>query len=476
MVFSSVTFLYFFLPIFLAAYLVLPFRNSVLLAASLFFYAWGELAYVFLLLGSIALNWAVGLGIARFEERGARGARAMLGVGIAGNLLLLGVFKYANFAIENLGPLLGVRGELAAMHFPIGISFFTFQAMSYLIDVYRRDAGAERNPFLLATYISMFPQLVAGPIVRFRSIQGELHARTIDARKFERGIRFLAIGLGQKVVIANALAVPVDAIFGVAAADLTTPLAWLAATAYTLQIYYDFAGYSNMAIGLGLMLGFHLPVNFEYPYIAQSISEFWRRWHITLSTWFRDYLYIPLGGNRAGALRTTRNLLVVFLLCGLWHGAAWTFVVWGLYHGAFLVIERVGFGNALVRIPRALRHGYTLGVVVAGFVIFRADSLVQAGGFLAAMAGFARGDGLVDHLGLHLRADVVLIFAVAVAGSAPLLPWLADRLGGWARTSGGRPGRVLVRGAVVAGVAALFLLSGMRLAAGTHNPFIYFRF
>ena len=473
MVFSSVTFLYFFLPVFLVAYLVLPLRNFVLLAASLFFYAWGELGYVFLLLGSIALNWAAGLAIARF---GTRGARAMLGAGIAGNLLLLGVFKYANFAIENFGPLLGVTAELQPMHFPVGISFFTFQAMSYLVDVYRRDASAERNPLLLATYISMFPQLVAGPIVRFRSIQGELHARTINTRKFERGIRFLAIGLAQKLVIANSLAVPVDAIFGVAPADLTTPLAWLAATSYTLQIYFDFAGYSNMAIGLGLMLGFHLPVNFDYPYVAQSITEFWRRWHITLSTWFRDYLYIPLGGNRSGALRTYRNLLIVFLLCGLWHGAAWTFVVWGLYHGAFLVIERVGFLNALARTPRALRHVYTLVVVVVGFVIFRADTLAYAGDFLTAMAGFARGDGLIENVRLHLRANVALAFAAAVAGSAPLLPWVGDRLCGWALASGGRLGRVLVRGAVVAGIATLFLLSGMRLAAGTHNPFIYFRF
>jgi alginate O-acetyltransferase complex protein AlgI len=348
--------------------------------------------------------------------------------------------------------------------------------MSYLIDVYRRDASAERDPLLLATYISMFPQLVAGPIVRFRSIQGELHERTLDARKFEHGVRYLAIGLGQKVLIANTLAVPVDAIFAAAPSDLTAPVAWLAAVSYTLQIYYDFAGYSNMAIGLGLMLGFHLPVNFRYPYVARSITEFWRRWHITLSTWFRDYLYIPLGGNRTGRLRTYRNLLIVFLLCGLWHGAAWTFVVWGLYHGAFLVLERVGVGDALGRAPRPVAHAYTLLVVVVGFVIFRAESMAQAGHFLAAMAGFARGDGLVEHVGLHLRANVAATLAIAVAGAAPLLPWLGRRLGGWALGAGGLRARVLVRSAAVAGVTALLLLTGMSLAAGTHNPFIYFRF
>jgi alginate O-acetyltransferase complex protein AlgI len=473
MVFSSVTFLYFFLPVFLAAYLLLPFRNFVLLLASLFFYAWGELGYVALLIGSIAFNWAVGLGMA---NAAGRGSRVLLGLGIAGNLLLLGLFKYANFAIETLAPILRVQVSLEPMHFPIGISFFTFQAMSYLVDVHRRDATAERNPLLLATYISMFPQLVAGPIVRFRSIQGELHERTVDARKFERGIRFFAVGLGQKMLLANTLATPVDAIFAVAPADLTAPLAWLAAVSYTLQIYYDFAGYSNMAIGLGLMLGFHLPQNFDYPYVSRSITEFWRRWHITLSTWFRDYLYIPLGGNRTGRLRTYRNLLIVFLLCGLWHGAAWTFVVWGLYHGAFLVLERVGFGAVLERAPRPLRHAYGLLVVVVGFVVFRAESLVQAGVFLSAMAGFARGDGRVEHLGLHLDASIALALAFAVVGSAPLLPRIGAELAAWANRVD-RPGaRLLVRGAVLAGVAALFLLSGTKLAAGTHNPFIYFRF
>jgi alginate O-acetyltransferase complex protein AlgI len=473
MVFSSVTFLYFFLPVFLAAYLLLPFRNFVLLVASLFFYAWGELGYVALLIGSIVFNWAVGLGI---DRASARASRVVLGLGIVGNLLLLGLFKYANFAIEAVAPLLRFDVALEPMHFPIGISFFTFQAMSYLVDVYRRDAAAERNPLLLATYISMFPQLVAGPIVRFRSIQGELHERTLDARKFEQGIRFFAVGLGQKMLIANSLAAPVDAIFGISPENLTGSLAWLAAVSYTLQIYYDFAGYSNMAIGLGLMLGFHLPVNFDYPYVSQSITEFWRRWHITLSTWFRDYLYIPLGGNRTGRLRTYRNLLVVFLLCGLWHGAAWTFVVWGLYHGSFLVLERVGFGAALERAPRPLRHAYTVLVVVVGFVIFRADGLGQAGVILSAMAGFAPGDGRVEHLGLHLNASVGLALCAAVLGSAPLLPWIGTGLAAWARPPGRPAAAVLARGVVLASVAVLFLLSGMKLAAGTHNPFIYFRF
>lgn len=470
MIFSSVTFLYYFLPIFLLLYWALPLRNAVLLSASLLFYTWGEQQYVALLVGSIAMNWAFGVAM----DGKVRGLSARwLAVGVGANLALLAAFKYANFLADGVAPLLGVTIELEPIHLPIGISFYTFQAISYLVDVHRGDARAERSPVALATYISMFPQLVAGPIVRFASIQEELHERTVDLRKVEHGIRTFVVGLAQKVLIANTVAVPVDAIYAIPHGELTAAVAWLGAVAYVIQIYFDFAGYSNMAIGIGLMLGLHLPKNFDYPYISRSITEMWRRWHISLSSWFRDYVYIPLGGNRRGAVRTYVNLVTVFLLCGLWHGAAWTFVAWGAWNGAFLVLERVGFGSLLARSWRPLSHAYTMIVWTFGFVIFRADSLAQAGDFFAAMVGAGSGDPALHHVGLHLRANVVLALLVGFVGSTPVLPLL----GAWlSRNASGGAKPVLVRAGVVASVSVLLLLVGMSLAAGTHNPFIYFRF
>jgi len=470
LVFSSVTFLYYFLPIFLLLYWVLPARNAVLLTASLLFYTWGEQQYVALLAGSIAMNYAFGIGM---DGAGQARARTLLGLGVSLNLLLLAAFKYANFFADDVAPLFGLEVELAPIHLPIGISFYTFQAISYLIDVRRGDARAERSVLALATYISMFPQLVAGPIVRFASIQQELHERTVDARKVEHGIRTFVVGLAQKVLVANVVAVPVDAIYAIPAGEVTASVAWLGMIAYVIQIYFDFAGYSNMAIGIGLMLGLHLPVNFNYPYISQSITEMWRRWHISLSTWFRDYVYIPLGGNRRGRARTYANLVAVFLLCGLWHGAAWTFVAWGAWNGAFLVLERVGFGRVLARLWRPLRHLYTMLVWSFGFVIFRAESIGQAAEFFLAMVGAGTGDPALHHLGLHLRANVVLALLAGVVGSTPVLPATGSWLAAHAR-EGAAPS--LVRGAVVASVTVLLLLVGMSLAAGTHNPFIYFRF
>jgi alginate O-acetyltransferase complex protein AlgI len=475
MLFNSVTFLYFYLPLFLFAYFCLPYRNLVLLMASLFFYAWGELGYVALLLFSITINYGFGLLVADSREAVSRGALAL---GIGANLLLLANYKYRVFLLSTLEPVLEAIGVVAgtpqSQHFPIGISFFSFQAISYLIDVRRGDAPVERNPLTLATYIAMFPQLIAGPIVRFQTIFEELHHRTASLAKFAGGIQIFAIGLAQKVLIADALARPADAVYALPVHDLNAGLAWLGSIAFSFQIYFDFAGYSNMAIGLGLMLGFHLPRNFRTPYASSSIQEFWRRWHMTLSTWFRDYLYIPLGGNRVGPLRVYGNLLLVFLLCGLWHGASFTFVVWGLYHGAFLVAERLGLGAFLRRQWRPLRHLYTLLVVNAGFVIFRADSLAQAGDVLAALVGFGEGDGLAHHVSIHLRPDIVLILCVAAVGSMPIFSALGRSL---ERFLPGMSHSPIVRGIVVpAALLLIFLLVGMSLTSGTHNPFIYFRF
>src|SRR3954452_11314087 len=374
MVFSSSVFLFYFLPLFLICYFALPFKNLVLLVFSLFFYAWGEALYVLLMIASGLGNWAAARWIAANSESRSR-ARALLALGVALNLSGLFVFKYLGFFVESWNGVLPAASlPVPQIHLPIGISFFTFHATSYLVDVYRGDFPAERKAVNVLLYIAMFPQLIAGPIVRFGTVRKEIHQRQVTIEKFALGIKFFIIGLGQKVLLANTLATPVDAIYKIPTENLDAAMAWLAAIGYSLQIYFDFVGYSNMAIGLGLMIGIYFPLNFNYPYMAQSITEFWRRWHITLSTWFRDYLYIPLGGNRAGPVRTYANLMAVFLLCGLWHGASWTFVVWGLYHGLFLVIERIGLGAALQRVGREYRHLYVLLVVTVGWVFFRAET------------------------------------------------------------------------------------------------------
>jgi alginate O-acetyltransferase complex protein AlgI len=477
MVFSSSVFLFYFLPLFLICYFALPFKNLVLLVFSLFFYAWGEGLYVLLMIASGIGNWALARWIA--DNSGTR-ARAILAFGVALNLAGLFVFKYLGFFVESLNDIVPAASlRVPYIHLPIGISFFTFHAISYLVDVYRRDFVAERDPVKVLLYIAMFPQLIAGPIVRFGTVRKEIHERVVTVEKFVLGLKFFIIGLGQKVLIANTLAVPVDAIYKIPAENLDAPLAWLANIGYALQIYFDFAGYSNMAIGLGLMIGIYFPLNFNYPYIAQSITEFWRRWHITLSTWFRDYLYIPLGGSRAGAYRTYFNLMVVFLLCGLWHGAKWTFVVWGLYHGFFLIVERAGLGAALQRIGSEFRHLYVILVVTVGWVFFRADDLSQAGGHLKAMAGFGSGDGIAHHVWLHLQPDVALALIIGAIGSTPYLANLGQRIvayagslhGGrrWALDAGGG-------GLMSAALYVMLLLSVLSIAGGNYNPFIYFRF
>ena len=353
MVFASPLFLFLFLPATIAAYFALPprFRNAVLFVASLAFYAWGEARYVPLVLGSVAFNWWMGTRIADASDGASRKRR--LAVAVAGNLAALAVFKYANFAVANIdaiAPIFGLSGiALAAIPLPLGISFFTFHAISYVVDVYKRTATAQRNVRDFALYILLFPQLIAGPIIRYRDIAAQLRAREANMSEFAYGVRRFVLGLGKKLLIANTLGQTADAIFALPAGQVGAALAWLGLACYTLQIYFDFSGYSDMAIGLMRMFGFRILENFNYPYVARSIREFWRRWHISLSNWFRDYLYVPLGGNRRGARRAYANLVIVFLLCGLWHGASWPFVLWGAWHGVVLVIERAGFGRLLSR-------------------------------------------------------------------------------------------------------------------------------
>lgn len=479
MVFSSIPFLFYFLPVFLICYLLIGrnvfLRNLVFLLFSLFFYAWGEAIFVLVMIGSIVGNYAFGLII------GYRRSRTILALGIAFNLALLFWFKYAAFLVENLtgfGAALGLgRPVTVDVHLPIGISFFTFQALSYLIDVYRSQATAERSFSTLALFISMFPQLIAGPIVRFQSIQTQLHDRSLSIDAAYRGAQLFVVGLAQKVLIADTLAFPADRIFALPVDQLGTGLAWFGAACYTLQIYFDFAGYSTMAIGLGLIAGFRLPKNFDYPYIAQSVTEFWRRWHMTLSRWFRDYLYIPLGGNREGQRRTYRNLLIVFVLCGLWHGAAWNFLVWGLWHGGFLVLERVGLGRRIGTLWQPIGHAYLLLVVVIGWVVFRANDLPHAGAYLLQMSGLGAGSDAAGRLAEFVWRDTYLLAVLAVG--AILSTPLPARLFGYRdmENASAFEAQPFVKRSLVYGIGPILaLIVVIAMLGQSYSPFIYFRF
>lgn len=478
MVFCSLIFMFVFLPVVLAAYFLLrsiPARNAFLLFASLFFYAWGEIKFVWIMLLSIVVNYSLAIVIDDTKSPALR--RLFLTLTVIVNLGLLAFFKYSGWIVANLNNALTAAGQqtinLPPVDLPLGISFFTFHALSYVIDIYRKQAKAQRNPVNLALYISLFPQLVAGPIIRYHDVCDQLTERIVSVDKFAEGVRRFVTGLGKKMLIANTVAVPVDKIFGLSNSQLTPELAWLGAVCYMLQIYFDFSGYSDMAIGLGLMFGFRFLENFNYPYIAQSIREFWQRWHISLSNWFRDYLYIPLGGNRHGELRTCLNLVTVFFLCGLWHGASWTFVFWGLYHGFFLGVERLGFGKVLKSVPAPIQHLYTLFVVLIGWVFFRANSFSQAIAVCQAMFGKAAVDSCDTSAAFLLDGRLCFVLLVGVLISTPVMRnfVFAPALSVEAR----QPAFVLatVRTLLVVGILAFAI---MEMASGTYNPFIYFRF
>ena len=470
MVFSSISFLFVFLPLLLAVYFLLPARlregrNLVLLLFSLFFYGYGGPRFLLMLL-SIAVNYAGGLLAAPDRRR----RRLWTGLVTAVNLGLLGWFKYAGFLGANLNRIwTGLPVPEVAL--PIGISFFTFQGLSYVLDVYRGEAAPERNPLRVALYISLFPQLVAGPIVRYTTVADEIRNRreTLDA--FTDGaVRFL-FGLGKKMLLANQLGLLADQVYATRPEFLTTALAWLGAAAYTGQIYFDFSGYSDMAIGLGRMFGFHFLENFNYPYLSQSVTEFWRRWHISLSTWFRDYLYIPLGGNRCAHWKHIRNILVVWALTGLWHGAAWNFLCWGLYFGLLLLGEKYGWGRILERAPAALRHLYAMVLIVVSWVLFRAETLDYAVRFLQAMAGFAQGgltDGRTTYYLLEFRWELLL----AIPAAMPVKSWLQN----WLESKSGAAAQALLAWGPKLIALGMFGLSFLRLVSSSFNPFIYFRF
>ncbi|HEX6059755.1 MAG TPA: MBOAT family O-acyltransferase [Gemmatimonadaceae bacterium] len=481
MLFTEPTFLFLFLPLLLGAYFAAPvrWRNAVLLAASLYFYAAGEGIYVALMLASSAANYGVGLALD--AAPGARRRKGILVVGVAVNLGLLAVFKYAGFVVSSVNLWLAAAGwgtlAVPRLHLPIGISFFTFQAISYIVDVYRREVTAQRRPTRLALYIMLFPQLIAGPIVRYASIAEQLVVRRVTSRRFVEGCRRFVIGLAKKMLVANGVAAAADAAFALPYYELTTAAAWLGVVCYSIQIYFDFSGYSDMAIGLGLMFGFRFPENFRHPYAARSITEFWRRWHITLSTWFRDYLYIPLGGNRAARPRVLGNLLVVFLLCGLWHGASWTFVVWGLLHGMLLIVERLGLERWLSARGRLAGHAYVLLAMAVTWTFFRAGSIEEGVFFAAALAGRGGAAGGLEALGSLVNPRLLVVIALGVVGSTPLVAVAARR---WREhvASAARPGLAarMTGPLATAALALVFLASLVMVAAETHNPFLYFRF
>lgn len=471
MVFSSVDFLFLFLPLFLLVQNFVPNRNLTFALFSLFFYFVGEGWFVAVVAASVVLNYVFGIRIGAQQDAGAR--KWMLGIGVAINLVLLVCFKYAGFlahALFGAPP----ASWITTIHLPLGISFFTFHAISYLVDVYRHDARAERSFVNLSLYMLMFPQLIAGPILRFHTIAAQLRRRVVGARHVYYGLVLFCLGLGQKVLIADPMAGVADPLFA-RAETLSPATAWLAAVSYTLQIYFDFGGYSNMAMGLGWMTGFHFPKNFNFPYVARSITEFWRRWHMSLSRWFRDYLYIPLGGNRLGPVRTYRNLMIVFLLCGLWHGAAWTFVLWGAYHGLLLIVERLGWEDLLKKLPRVLQHGYTLLAVIVGWVLFRATNLDQAGALLSKMFFLRQTTDLP--FAEILTAEEIIVLAVGVLLSAPLVQRALHRIVAMPLL---RPWpRRLPAYAYSLGMAmglAIFAAASMKILSGAYSPFIYFRF
>ena len=463
MLFSSITFLYLFLPIVLVLYALAPRRlkNYVLLVASLVFYFFGEPVYTILLLISSVSDYLHSLFIE--PRRGRRSAKVALVSSIVVNLGLLGFFKYADFFLSSLNAVLGTQIPLPGVELPIGISFYTFQTMSYTIDVYRGEVHAQRNLATFATFVSLFPQLIAGPIVRYTDVARELESRRTRLEDFALGIRRFAFGLGKKVLIANAMG-ELCSVFR-DTDEKSVLFFWIYAVAYSLQIYFDFSGYSDMAIGLGRMFGFHFPENFNYPYISRSITEFWRRWHMTLGGWFRDYVYIPLGGNRTSKGKWLRNLAIVWLLTGLWHGASWNFVLWGAFFGVLLIVEKLWLLKPLERSPRVIQHIYVLLLVIVSFVIFNADGLAGVAGDLGGLIGLGGLPAVSQDALYYLRSYAVLLAVCAVA-ALPLGKRVYERFQ--------NAGVMTVLEPVA--VAALLAAVTASLVDGSFNPFLYFRF
>lgn len=471
MVFSSMTFIWIFLPILLFVYYISKekYRNIILLFFSLIFYSWGEPKYIVLMLISILVNYIFGRILDKCNKK--KNKKIVLIVSIVFNLGLLVYFKYFNFIATNIDNIIGqnvIPNKNIVL--PIGISFYTFQIMSYIIDLYRGGIKVQKNLLNLALYISFFPQLIAGPIVKYKDIDEQLQKRTVTIEKFSNGIKRFVYGLAKKVIFANTLAYIADTIFNSNIELLNMPIAWLGAICYTLQIYFDFSGYSDMAIGLGKMFGFEFMENFNLPYISESITEFWRRWHISLSTWFKEYLYIPLGGNRKGKIRTYINLLIVFLATGIWHGASWNFVVWGLFNGFFLVIERIKLKELLDKNKlKFVNHIYALLVIIFGWVLFRADTLRYALQYMKIMIIPSKQLANFDtSLIINNRNIIMIIVVILFSG---ILQTIFNKLKNKEKIK-----EVYHRYFEVIVMSLLMFISIMMLASNTYNPFIYFRF
>lgn len=466
MIFSSMIFLWLFLPVVLGSYFIIKdeYKNILLLVASLIFYAWGEPIYIILMLITITINYVFGILIDRVEQR----RKLLLFLTVMADVGLLFYFKYFNMFVDAINSISGhVLIQTRDIALPIGISFYTFQSMSYVIDLYRGEIKVQKNWLKLALYIAFFPQLIAGPIVKYKDICLQIDNRKCSVSKFAYGIKRFAYGMGKKVIIANTMAEIVDSILEMNTEYIGTSLSWCVAICYTLQIYFDFSGYSDMAIGLGKMFGFDVLENFNYPYVSQSIQEFWRRWHISLSTWFKEYLYIPLGGNRKGKLRTYFNLFVVFFVTGMWHGASYTFIIWGLYHGLFSIFERIFLGKWIQKNPiKILNHIYALLVVIVGWVLFRADSLGEGIWLIKNMFIYRANVGYDIMAFVDMKDVIVCLIAIMISTVIPMLTSRRIFVENNQETK-----RYEIILCVVIMTYSIILLVG-----NTYNPFIYFRF
>lgn len=473
MIFSSLLFLFRFLPAVLVLYYLAPrpLRNLVLLLCSLVFYAWGEPVYIILMIVSILVSYTGGILVDRFKTQGKRRAAraALLGSSVV-SLSLLGFFKYADFLIGTVDSLTGAGINLLKIALPIGISFYTFQTMSYTIDVYRGEAKVQKNLISFGAYVTMFPQLIAGPIVQYKTIDHQLRTRKETAAQFAYGIHRFMIGLGKKVLLANNAGALWDTVSSMEHTQIPVVMSWIGLAAYTFQLYFDFSAYSDMAIGLGHMFGFRFLENFNYPYISKSITEFWRRWHISLSTWFRDYVYIPLGGNRVGIWKHIRNILVVWMLTGIWHGASWNFVLWGLYYGILLLIEKFVLGKYLKKLPGVFQHIYCMFFVMLGWNLFVFDDMSAGISFARALFG-TYGAGFCSRETLYLLYNNAVLMVLLILGSTQL----PARAGNWicAKLRGKETILTIVKNVFYVGI---FLLSVAWLVDASYNPFLYFRF
>lgn len=467
MVFSSLIFLFAFFPIFLLVYYLCPksLKNFVIMISGIIFYAWGEPIYVVLIMISIVVDYTAGRIIHSLDKKKVARTIALI-VSVSYNLSILGVFKYSGFLINNFNDIFGTTLSNPDLPLPIGISFFTFQSMSYTIDLYMRKISVQKNPITYAAYVTLFPQIVAGPIVRYRDIATELVDRKIDITKVSEGILQFINGLAKKVLIANNIGMLWTTVKGMDMGEMSVLTAWLGILAFTFQIFFDFSGYSDMAIGMGKMLGFHFPMNFNYPYLSKSVSEFWRRWHMTLGNWFKSYVYFPLGGSRNGTAKTIRNLIIIWFLTGMWHGASWNFIVWGMYFGALIILEKFFLGKFLEKIPSVFRILYTFLIVVFGWVLFDTTTLTQAFGFIGTM--FGGGEGIVDGTSLYLLRNYAIILAVAMFASTNIF----DKF--WKKMVLKFPN---LTGWILPFVKIIIMLVCIAyLVNATYNPFLYFNF